>query len=139
MEKRRDFIKKVAVGSAGLAIGGTAFGFTAKSYKNIQGANDRIRMGIIGVNGRGNGMGRNFSRQKNVEVVTVCDVDTRALEKAIKSIMSTNTPPANTPKAEKDCRKVCEDKSIDAIYTATPDHWHAPLLLWVVRAENMFM
>lgn len=134
MEKRRDFIKKVAVGSAGLAIGGTAFGFSAKSYKNIQGANDRIRMGIIGVNGRGNGMGRNFSQQKNVEVATVCDVDTRALEKAIKSIMSSNTPPANTPKAEKDCRKVCEDKSIDAIYTATPDHWHAPLTIMGCQA-----
>ena len=127
MEKRRDFIKKVAAGSAGLAIGGTALGF-GRDYSNIQGANDRIRVGIIGVNGRGNGMGRTFSMQPNTEVATVCDVDVRAIPKAIKTIVS-SVPAPPAPKSEKDCRKVCEDKSIDAIYIATPDHWHAPLTI----------
>jgi predicted dehydrogenase len=128
MEKRRDFIKKVAAGSAGLAIGGAVYGLSAKSYRNIQGANDKIRVGIIGVNGRGNGMGRTFSRQPNTEVGTVCDVDIRAIPKAIKTIISSDPAPP-TPKSEKDCRKVCEDKSLDAIYIATPDHWHAPLTI----------
>jgi predicted dehydrogenase len=128
MEKRRDFIKKVAIGSAGIAFGGS-MAFSAKSYRNIQGANERIRMGIIGVNGRGNGMGRNFATQKNAEVAVVCDVDVRAIPKAIKTIMSATPAPPNTPRSEKDCRKVCEDKSIDAIYIATPDHWHSPLTI----------
>ncbi|OFY67651.1 MAG: dehydrogenase [Bacteroidetes bacterium RBG_13_43_22] len=128
MEKRRDFIKKVAVGSAGLAFGGATLEFSAKSYRNIQGANDKIRVGIIGVNGRGNGMTRTFARTAGAEVGSVCDVDSRALAKTIKMVTGIDpTPP--TPKSEKDCRKVCEDKSIDAIYIATPDHWHAPLTI----------
>ena len=69
MEKRRDFIKKVAIGSAGLAFGGTAFGgtafgFSAKSYKNIIGANERIRIATIGVNSRGNSMSGTIASQK---------------------------------------------------------------------------
>ena len=64
MEDRRDFIKKVTVSSVGLAIGGTAFGFSAKSYKNIIGANDRIHVAMIGVNSRGNSMSGTFARQK---------------------------------------------------------------------------
>jgi len=128
MEKRREFIKKVAAGSAGLAIGGAAYGFSARSYRNIQGANDKIRVAIIGVNGRGNGMARTFGRTPGAEVGTICDVDSRAMAKTVQTVTSlTPTPP--TPKAEKDCRKVCEDKEIDAIYIATPDHWHSPLTI----------
>jgi len=131
MEKRRDFIKKVAIGSAGMAFGGP-IAFSAKSYRNIQGANEKILVATIGVNGRGNGMGRTFARQNDAEVVCVCDVDERAIQKAIKTIASTGQ--ANVPKSEKDCRKVLEDKSIDAIYTATPDHWHAPLTIMACQA-----
>lgn len=137
MEKRRSFIKKVAVGSAGLAfgqtvLGGAAFGFSAKSYKNIIGANDRIRMATIGVNGRGNSMSGTIARQKNAEVTCICDVDERTIPKAIKTVM--NAGQINTPRAEKDCRKVIEDKSIDAIYIATPDHWHTPLTVMGCQA-----
>jgi len=133
MEKRRDFIRKVAFGSAGLAIGGTALGFSARSYRNIQGANNRIRIAIIGVNGRGNGMAITFARQENAEVSCICDVDERAIPRTMKTVTSLDpTPP--TPKSEKDCRKVCEDKSIDAIYIATPDHWHTPLTIMACKA-----
>ncbi len=132
MENRREFIKTMAVGSVGLTIGGTAFGFSAKSYKNIIGANDRIHVAMIGVNSRGNSMSGTFARQKNTEVACICDVDERAIPKAIKTVMGANQ--ANTPKAEKDCRKVLEDQSIDAIYIATPDHWHAPLTIMGCQA-----
>uniref|UniRef100_UPI003983801C Gfo/Idh/MocA family protein n=1 Tax=Daejeonella sp. TaxID=2805397 RepID=UPI003983801C len=132
MEKRRNFIKKVAIGSAGLAFGGTAFGFSAKSYNNIIGANDRVRVATIGVNGRGNSMSGTIARQKNAEVSCVCDVDERAIPKAIKTVMDAKQ--VNTPRSEKDCRKVLEDKSIDAIYIATPDHWHSPLTIMGCQA-----
>ena len=137
MEKRRNFIKKVAIGSVGLAFGesvfgGTAFGFSAKSYKNIIGANDRVRIATIGVNGRGNSMSGTIARQKNAEVACVCDVDERAIPKAIKTVMDAKQ--INTPRSEKDCRKVLEDKSIDAIYIATPDHWHSPLTIMGCQA-----
>lgn len=132
MEKRREFIKNVALGSVGLAISGPVLGLSAKSYKNILGANDRIRVATIGVNGRGNSMAGTFAKQKNAEVACVCDVDERAIPKAIRTIM--NAKQVNTPKSEKDCRRVMEDKSIDAIYIATPDHWHAPLTIMGCQA-----
>ena len=137
MEKRRDFIKKVAIGSASLALGetllgGTAKGFGAKSYNNIIGANDRIHFAAIGLNGRGNSMVGTIAKQKNTAVSCVCDVDSRTMPTAIKTIMEANQ--TNIPRSEKDCRKVLEDKSIDAIYIATPDHWHAPLTIMGCQA-----
>src|SRR5690348_9116 len=132
MEKRREFIKNMALGSVGLAISGPVLGINAKSYKNILGANDRIRVATIGVNGRGNSMAGTFAKQKNTAVACVCDVDERAIPKAIRTIM--NAKQVNTPKSEKDCRRVMEDKSIDAIYIATPDHWHAPLTIMGCQA-----
>ncbi len=132
MENRREFIKKVTATTAGIAIGGTAFGFSAKSYNRIIGANELIRLATIGVNSRGNSMGKTIAEQKNAEVGTVCDVDERAIPKAIKNLMGAN--PKSNPKSEKDCRKVLADKSIDAIYIATPDHWHAPLTIMGCQA-----
>ena len=132
MDNRRDFMKKVAVTSAGLAIGGTAFGFSAKSYNNIIGANDRIHVAAIGLNGRGNSMVGTIAKQKNTEVSCVCDVDSRTMPKAINSALKAGQ--TTTPKSEGDCRKVLEDKSIDAIYIATPDHWHAPLTIMGCQA-----
>ena len=58
---RRNFIKKVAAGSSALAFGGIGYGFSAASYSRIIGANDRIRMGIMGTNGRGKKMAANFA------------------------------------------------------------------------------
>jgi predicted dehydrogenase len=137
MQKRRDFIKKMAVGSAGFALGSsmlsaTPFSFSAKSYKNIIGANERIHVATIGLNGRGNSMSGTFASQKNTEVSCVCDVDSRTIPGAIKKIMEAKQ--INTPRSQKDCRKVLEDKSIDAIYIATPDHWHAPLTIMGCQA-----
>ncbi|MRG44263.1 gfo/Idh/MocA family oxidoreductase [Chitinophaga sp. SYP-B3965] len=132
MEKRRDFIKKLALSSAGFAIGNSALGFSAKSYKNIIGANNRIRVAAIGVNGRGNGMAGIFAKQKDTEIAYICDVDNRAIPKAIKTVMSAGQ--TSTPKGEKDLRKVLADKDVDAIYTATPDHWHAPLTIMGCQA-----
>jgi NADH/NAD ratio-sensing transcriptional regulator Rex len=92
MEKRRQFIKNLALGSAGLALGQTVLGRnsvanSAKSYKNIIGANDRIRLAVIGVNGRGTSMAATIASQQNAEVACICDVDERVLPKAVKSVM----------------------------------------------------
>ncbi len=132
MQDRRKFLKNVAIGSVGVAIGGTAKGFSAKSYNRIIGANELIRVATIGVNSRGNSMGGTFAIQKNAEIACVCDVDERAIPKAIKTIMTAGQK--STPKSQKDLRKVLADKSIDAIYTATPDHWHAPLTIMGCQA-----
>ncbi|WP_276091246.1 Gfo/Idh/MocA family oxidoreductase [Pedobacter sp. JY14-1] len=134
MEKRRDFIKKIALGTAGIAIGNKAFSFSAKSYRNIIGANERIHVAVIGLNGRGNGMAGVFAGQKNTEIACVCDVDSRTIPKAIKTIMDAKQ--VNTPRSEKDCRKVLQNKDIDAVYIATPDHWHAPLTIMACQADK---
>jgi predicted dehydrogenase len=132
MSTRRNFIEKIAASSAALAIGGAATGMSAKSYGNIIGANDRIQVAMIGVNSRGKSMSATFAGQKNVSIACICDVDERAIPKAIMAAMEIN--PAVTPRSEKDCRKVLEDKTIDAIYIATPDHWHAPLSIMGCQA-----
>jgi predicted dehydrogenase len=129
---RRKFIQNVAASSAVLAFGGVASGMSARSYGKIVGANERIQVAMIGVNSRGNSMSRTFAAQKNASVACICDVDERAIPKAIKSAMEIN--PEVTPRSEKDCRKVLEDKTIDAIYIATPDHWHAPLTIMGCKA-----
>jgi predicted dehydrogenase len=134
---RRDFLKKVGVGAAAISVGdnlfgGTASAFTAKSYRNIIGANERINIAVIGVNSRGNSMCGTIARLKDVQIATVCDVDTRAIPNALKTIAGTDH--AHVPKTEKDLRKVLEDKDVDAIYTATPDHWHAPLTIMACQA-----
>ncbi len=136
-KSRRNFIKKVGLGAAAISVGsnvleGSAMSFSAKSYRNIIGANERIHIATIGVNSRGNSMGGTFARQKNTEVSCVCDVDERTIPKAIKRISDAGQ--TNTPRSEKDVRKVLEDKTIDAIYTATPDHWHAPLTIMGCQA-----
>jgi len=109
-----------------------ARGMSAKSYRNIIGANERINVAMIGVNSRGKSMSGTFAGQKNASVGCICDVDERAIPKAVKAAMEVN--PDFTPKTEKDCRKVLEDKTIDAIYIATPDHWHAPLTIMGCQA-----
>jgi predicted dehydrogenase len=132
MQKRREFIWKIAATSAGLAVGANAFGFSAKSYRNIIGANERIHAAIIGLNGRGGSMAKTFAAQKGLEIACVCDVDSRTIPKALKAIAEAGQ--ANEPRSEGDCRKLLADKSIDAIYIATPDHWHAPLTIMGCQA-----
>lgn len=136
-DSRREFLKKVGIGTAALSVGsslfgGTASAFSAKSYRNIIGANERIYMATIGVNSRGNSMGGTFAGQKNTVISYVCDVDERTLPRAVKTIMDAGQK--DTPKTEKDLRKVLADKSVDAVFTATPDHWHAPLTIMACQA-----
>lgn len=134
---RRSFLKKLGSGAAVLTFGNTlikgpASASTAKSYRRIIGANERIHVATIGVNSRGNTMGATFAQQPNTEVICVCDVDKRAIPKAIKRIRDAGQ--AIRPTSETDLRKVLENKDVDAVFTATPDHWHAPLTILACQA-----
>ena len=120
---RRDFVKKMGLGSAALTIGSTALGFSAKSYSRIKGANDRIRVAMVGVNSRGDQLAGDFIKQPDTEIIYVCDVDERAIAKTIMTVTKANQ---SAPKGEKDFRNALKDKSLDAIVIACPDHWHAP-------------
>ncbi len=134
---RRKFIKKVAVGSSAVAIGGIGYGFSASSYSRIKGANERIIMGIMGTNGRGKSMAANFALQENTEVGYICDVEDKALAKGIDAV----TKAVNkTPEGIKDIRKMLEKKDIDAVYLAPPDHWHVPAtILACVAGKHVYV
>lgn len=131
MTTRRSFIKKAVAGTAMLSFGGVLPGFSAKSYANIAGANDRILIGCIGVNSRGAALARNFAKQKNCIVKHICDVDSRALNKCIAEVTNISD---TTPKEYKDLRLMLEKKDLDAVVIATPDHWHAPAALLAMKA-----
>ena len=133
MEKRRAFIKKAAIAAGGIMIGQKAFSLTAKSYNRIIGANERINVAIIGLNGRGGSMCTTFAKQANCLVNVVCDVDSRTIPKTQKKVQEASKL-AEAPRGEGDVRKLMEDKSVDAIYIATPDHWHAPMTIMGCQA-----
>ncbi|SBW04251.1 Gfo/Idh/MocA family oxidoreductase [uncultured Dysgonomonas sp.] len=131
MSTRRDFIKKAIVSTSALSFGGVLNGLSAKSYSNINGANDKIRVAAIGVNSRGGALAANFAKQKGCEITYICDVDSRAIAKCSDAVAKIQ---GNRPKGEKDLRKVLESKDVDAVIIATPDHWHAPGALMAMQA-----
>ena len=114
---RRQFLHNTA--ATGTAL--TALG--AAGAARAAAANDKIIVGVMGVNGRGNSLARSFASRQDAEVAYVCDVDERALAKAIKTVASVG---AKKPKGVKDFRNILDDASIDALVIAAPDHWHGP-------------
>ncbi len=128
---RRDFIKKVTTGAAVVSFGGVLSGFNARSYNNILGANEKIRVACMGVNSRGLAVGTNFAAQKNCEVLYVSDVDKRAADKCIDEVEKIqNKRPLPSP----DFRKALEDKNLDVLIVTAPDHWHAPAAILACAA-----
>lgn len=132
MTNRRDFIKKTAVGAAGIAVG--AHAFSAKSYSRIMGANDRVTLGVIGLRGRGGGLLNSFAGMYDDGVIikTICDVDTQFFNQRVAAAAERQN--GNKPGTETDMRKVYEDKDIDAVIIATPNHWHALATIWACQA-----
>ena len=132
MSNRRNFIKKTSLTSAGIALSASAF--SAKSYSNILGANDKVILGSIGIRGRGQGLLDSFSKMYDdgVTVKTVCDVDTQFFKD--RTELAAKNQKGNKPGTEVDLRKVYDDKEIDAVVVATPNHWHALATIWACQA-----
>tara|TARA_R110002049_G_scaffold306173_1_gene504167 strand:+ start:506 stop:1846 length:1341 start_codon:yes stop_codon:yes gene_type:complete len=124
MTTRRSFIKKTAVGAVGVAYVNSANAMSAKSYSNIIGANDRVNIAI-------QGLGRRYSayiepitrKESNARLLYLCDVMPSQQDKAAAKFSKTLN---YKPKLEKDIRKILADKDVDAVFMATPDHWHTP-------------
>jgi predicted dehydrogenase len=128
---RRSFIKQTAGGTAALTLGAASLSMNARNYANVSGANDRIHLSVMGVNSRGNALARSFARQANCSVAYICDVDQRAIEKCIAAVSKVQKDP---PQGVKDFRRSLDDKQIDALVIAAPDHWHAPAALLACQA-----
>jgi predicted dehydrogenase len=127
-KSRRKFVQNTVKGALAVSIGGV---FSAKSYGRIIGANDKVRVAAMGVNSRGLALGSNFAKQPNCDMVYSCDVDSRAAEKFSKAVEGIQK---SRPKIVTDFRKALEDKNVDALMIAAPDHWHAPAALLGMKA-----
>ena len=128
---RRDFLRKVTAGAAGVAVGGSAMGMSAKSYGRIIGANDRLNIAIAGLGLRlGAYIQPIAQKENNVELVYLCDVMKSQREKAAERFSKHID---YNPKLENDIRKVIDDPKVDVLINATPDHWHAPGSIMAIK------
>ncbi len=114
---RRDFVR--ATSAAGLA--------TALSHDRIAGANDRIRLGFIGLGNRGDQVLDAFLVHKDAEVTAVCDIYAPYVEFAANKA-------GTHPKTHRDYRRLLESEDVDAVVICTPDQWHAPMMIDACRA-----
>jgi predicted dehydrogenase len=122
MVNRREFLDVLAVGAAGLAIRSSA-----RSYGQILGANSRLNFAVIGLNSRGYAhLSSLKANQQSACISHVCDVDSKTLE---KFAAATQREMGSAPATEKDFRKILEQKDVDAISIASPDHWHTPMAI----------
>jgi predicted dehydrogenase len=126
---RRDFLKTSAKTGAGLAALRSISFITQP--ERVFGANDRVQVAIIGLNGRGADHIREVSRQPNAQIAALCDVDSRVLDRRCAQMDKQGVP---KPKTYTDIRKLLDDKSIDAITIATPNHWHSLMAIWGCQA-----
>ena len=129
---RRDFLKKTITGVAGVTVGGMATGMSAKSYSKIIGANDRLQVAIMGLGRRLGAFTDPIARKdSNVELAYLIDVMKSQREKAAERFSEIID---YKPKLENDFRKVLDDPKVDAIFNATPDHWHTPGSIMAIKA-----
>ena len=122
---RRGFLKSAAKTTAGL---GALSGITFLAHpERVFGANDRVRVAVCGLHGRGQDHLSAYSRLSGVEIAALCDVDENVLRKRLGEV-------SGKAQSFVDIRKLLEDKSIDAVSIATPNHWHSLIAIWACQA-----
>ena len=126
--KRRTFIKAAGATGAGLAAT-TRF---ASPLLALNGSPaEKVVVAVMGLNGRGQVHLQNFAKAANAEIAYLCDVDSTVLDKRMPELAKLQTRAA---KRIGDFRRALDDKEVDAIVIATPDHWHAPMTILAVNA-----
>ena len=138
---RREFGTRVGVAAAGALVAGDWLGAvphhghpsTALRAGRILGANDRVVLASVGIRGQGNALKRGFARLSNVEIKTLCDPDgnlapERINDERLKDVASFR------PGFVQDLRRALDDKDVDAIVIAAPNHWHALATVWGLQA-----
>ncbi len=134
---RRDFAVRVGAAAAGLAVGGELFTPRAEGAPQvgprILGANDRVVTASIGIRGQGNALKRGFARVPNLEIKTLCDIDANLADERIHDPQLKDVATFK-PGFVQDLHRVLDDKDIDAVVIATPNHWHALATIWALQA-----
>jgi hypothetical protein len=121
---RRSFTATTTLTAAAVVAGGAG---------RVLGANDRVVVAMIGIRGQGNALKQGFAKVPGVEIKTLCDIDenlfaSRAHDPSLAKI------PGFKPGYQKDMRRVFEDKDVDAVVIAMPNHWHALATIWALQA-----
>jgi len=125
---RRNFVKGSLAATAGLGIGST---FTSSAWGKVRGANDAIRVGIIGTGGKGTSHLGMFKGIEGVRIAAVCDADEAHITAALKMKYPEGK---NLPATYTDFRKIIDDKTIDAVVISTPNHWHSLMTIMACQA-----
>ena len=129
MTNRRSFIKKTSLGGAAITLAPSLF--PDLLYSRKLGANEQIKVAVIGIRSRAKALIMGISKYPNAQIVYNCDVDQLILEEH-NQWCETNI--GYVPKTENDFRRILEDKEVDAIFIATPEHWHAPMAIAGLQA-----
>jgi predicted dehydrogenase len=123
---RRDFL---IAGAAGLTTLGSAAYLGRPGI--VMGASDRVRVALCGIRGRGGDHLHNYAQLPNVQIAALCDIDENVLRQRLAQMEKMGLP---KPVTYTDVRKLLEDKSIDAVSIATPNHWHSLMAIWACQA-----
>ena len=128
---RRQFLKNSLLTTATVSlVPGLSSCSSPRPHSRIRGANEDVRIAIVGMNGRGKNHLDNI-QAKGVRVVAICDVDTAVLDR----ISGYAKQKYNIrPQTYQDYRKLLENKDIDAVTLATPNHWHSLCGIWAAQA-----
>lgn len=124
---RRQFSRGV------LATGAWAAAAVRSSARGSFGANEKIRAAVIGCRTRGPQLAKNIVRTGHLELAALCDCDDEVIADALRRI-SESVPLPSQLRTVKDFRNVIDDKSIDAVFIAVPDHWHAIITIMALQA-----
>ncbi len=122
------FLKRAAA-TAGVATTFTIAG--TKASGRVLGANDRVRIAVAGINGRGQTHLTGFGQMKDVEIAYLVDPDSRLFASRSKIVKERA---GNTPACVQDVRRALDDKNLDAISIVTPNHWHSLMAIWACQA-----
>ena len=131
---RREFLEQSMFATAAAVAASSALPALAKEGKKT-GPNDRLRVAVVGVNGRGTNHIGGFALSGDkgeTEVTVICDCDEKVGMKRVEEVAKRQN--GRKPKFVKDIREVCDDKEIDIVSIATPNHWHALGAIWAIQA-----
>ncbi|UCE47512.1 MAG: Gfo/Idh/MocA family oxidoreductase [Phycisphaerales bacterium] len=121
---RREFMRGTVGAAAALAV---------VPPRKVRGANDKIVIGVMGLGGRGTYLAESFAKRPDAEIAYLCDADTRRYARAREAVEEAQN---RRPKLVQDFRRILEDRSVDVLVNATPDHWHALGSIMACQAEK---
>ena len=127
---RRQFLEDSLLAAAAMAVlpGGVILGAEEKQSTS---PNEKLSVAVVGVNGRGNSHLETYARRKDTEVTYIVDADEAVGQERVDEIVQVQ---GRKPKYVQDLRKAFDDKSVDIVTTATPNHWHALVAIWAMQA-----